>query len=248
MTTLFEGQIAAVLGAYARGLLVADTAFSNGGLTIVERDPGYVWQYTALAVTTPGGTVVSVAPGMREYAESVRPGQHYAGTSPAFLQRLALEAAKNRGATNLGAPGLGFALKNMPAAPSLPDGLAFELKDQAWMAAEQHNLRFENGVGRPQAEMRAERNRYGVAIVDTAGQPVAVAGVFDTFGLSEIGVDVLRARRGERLGAAVVAAATRAVLDRGETPFYACDAANVRSARTGLSVGYVPVFQEANVA
>ncbi|MEP7215308.1 MAG: hypothetical protein ABI782_03595 [Anaerolineaceae bacterium] len=49
--------------------------------------------------------------------------------------------------------------------------------------------RWENGLGETGRDGRELRNKYGVVIADRNGEPVAIAGVFDTFGMSEIGVD-----------------------------------------------------------
>jgi predicted GNAT family acetyltransferase len=87
---------------------------------------------------------------------------------------------------------------------------------------------------------RLDRNLYGVAIVE-AGSPVAIAGVFDTNGLAEIGVDVLRSHRGHGLGALVVELAASEIVARGDTAVYFCDAANIVSQRTALAAGFLPV-------
>jgi RimJ/RimL family protein N-acetyltransferase len=85
-------------------------------------------------------------------------------------------------------------------------------------------------------------------LFDATGAPVAVAGAFQTFGLLEIGVDVVPAFQGRGLAPLVVRAATAAILARGAEPFYACAATNIRSHRTALAAGFLPVCSDATVA
>jgi len=244
----FAAQRDAVIGAYARGMEVEHGAFATGGTVIARRPSNTPWDYVAFAVTVPEGSVVSVHPDYLEFAETNRPAHHYEVTLPAYLGAFAAEAAR-RGRTAAIAPEEpSFALGRVPEAPRLPAGLRLEMRDRDWMNAEQASGRFENGVGRPGVHRRDERNHYAVVAVDEAGGPVAVAGLHDTFGLHEVGVDVLRGERGAGVGRAVVAAATLEVLRRGETPLYGCATANIRSHRTALSVGYLPVFAAAGVS
>lgn len=135
-----------------------------------------------------------------------------------------------------------------PAPPSVPAGFELRVVDQAWLEAAQHRGIFENGAGSVGEAGRSLRNQYGSVLFDASGEPVAVGGVFLTYGLHEIGVDVVRAYRGRGFGRLVVAAATREILSRGETPVYWCATSNTRSQRTALSCGYLPVLSSAFVA
>jgi predicted GNAT family acetyltransferase len=58
---------------------------------------------------------------------------------------------------------------------------------------------------------------------------------------------VVRSHRGQGLGALVVAQRPE-IVDRGETPVYFCDATNIRSQRTALTTGFLPVCSNASVA
>jgi hypothetical protein len=242
-----RNQTSAILTAYAHGLGVAPEAFESGEITFVERAADAPWAYTALAITVPGGSVVGVAPGLLDLAEQNRPKKHYLATRPEFLRHFSDHANKIGAPSFMTGESICWALRNVPAPPKLPAGLSFQLKDVDWMNAEQPNLRFENGVGEPGVAGRSFRNKWAIAIASDDGEPIAVGGVFDTFGLDEVGVDVLRSHRGQHLGASVVAAVTREILERGGVPFYGCAASNVRSQRNAMSVGYVPVFTDASV-
>jgi len=64
----------------------------------------------------------------------------------------------------------------------------------------------------------------------------------------EIGVDVVKTRQGQGLAPVVVAAAAQAILEADGAPFYACEATNIRSQRTALSCGFIPVASDAFVS
>ncbi len=241
-------QTAAVRAAHARGIGCDVGAFEGESLTLVDRPPDAPWQYVAFAMTFGTGTVVSVDPEFREFAAAYPPDRHYLAAHPGYLRTLMEEAARRGREVMATAPGIVFALAEPPAEVAPPPGLHLREVDAAWMNAEQTAGRFENGVGEPDRHGRAERNRYGLALFDEAGGPVAVGGVFISFGLHEIGVDVVRARRGEGLGRLVVAAAARAALERGEVPIYGCAATNIRSQRTALASGFVPVMSDASAS
>src|SRR5690606_19112534 len=129
----------------------------------------------------------------------------------------------------------------------LPGGYAIEERDAAWMAAQQPANRFENSVGEPGDEDRTTRNRFARVLVAPDGEIAAVAGVFDSFGLLEIGIDVLPEHRGHGLAPIAVKAAVTAILDLGGTPYYVCAATNTRSQRTAMASGFVPVCAMAYV-
>ncbi|MEP7215705.1 MAG: GNAT family protein, partial [Anaerolineaceae bacterium] len=71
---------------------------------------------------------------------------------------------------------------------------------------------------------------------------MAVAGAYDDGeALLEIGVDVVRGHRGKGLGLAVVSILSRVIHEQGLSATYFCAASNVRSHRTALACGFVPV-------
>jgi hypothetical protein len=246
--SFFAAQRGAVLGAFAGGVAVAASALESGEVVFAPRPANAPWDYVAFALTAPEGSVVSVHPEYLDFAEANRPARHYDVTLSSYLARFAVEAERRGRAATVNAEDISWALGRLPNTPQLPAGLRFEARDRTWMNAEQASGRFENGVGKPGVNGRDFRNLYAVAVVDEAGEPVAVGGLFFTYGLHEVGVDVLRDQRGAGLGRSVVAAATLEVLRRGETPFYGCATANIRSQRTAYSVGYLPCFVAAGVS
>ena len=130
----------------------------------------------------------------------------------------------------------------------LPEGFELREHDAAWMNAEQQNKVFTNGVGVPGEDGREFRNRFALALYNAEGAVAAVAGAFDTHGMLEIGVDVVRAHRGEGLGRLVVSALAREIMRREQVPFYGCAPANIRSHRTAESCGLRIVCADAFVS
>lgn len=238
-------QSAAVLAAYAKGMGVPGESFSSEGLILGERPSHAPWPYLALVVSCPGGTVLSVAPEMIAFAEANLPERPFQAAQAEFLRKLASAAEGIRGRASVDGPNICWALCTDPVPRELPPGLRLESKDAAWMNAFLASGEFPNGIGVTGVNARDVRNRYAAVIVDKDGSPVAVAGAFDTFGLTEVGIDVAAARQGEGLGIAAVAALTGEILARGETPLYGCAATNIRSQRTAHAAGYVPVFSDA---
>jgi GNAT superfamily N-acetyltransferase len=247
MTDLFQSQARAAREAYAAGLHVPLDALDNGQLTIIDRPEHAVWA-TALAVTFGTGTVLSIDPAYRQFVEDHLPEKHYRAMSGSFLQSITAEGER-RGVKLLWfPPSLCFVLASQP--PDLPVPAGFELceHDSAWMSAEQANQRFENGVGEPGRDGREFRNKFALALYDERGEAAAVAGAFDTYGMHEIGVDVVRGHRGKGLGRLVVSAMAREILRRGDVPFYGCAATNIRSQRTAASCGFQIVCADATVS
>ena len=236
-----------IRAAYAASLPCDEAAFSDDRLTIVDRPDDAAWPYTALAVTFGTGTVLSVDPQYHEFAASIAPERHYNAAHPETLERIAAEARCRGAAAVASAPELVFSLSRLPRAPEVPPGCEARLMTPEWMNAQQASGRFENGVGEPNHAGRALRNQYAIALFER-GCPVAIAGVFLTTGSHEIGVDVLRAHRARGLGKLVVALAAREIASRGETPVYFCAATNIRSQRTALTTGFIPVCSIAAVS
>lgn len=243
----FAGQLRAVHEAYAAGLGSKPEAFSTEELTIVSR-PASTWPYLIFAATFGTGTVLSVDPEYREFVSSNRPAKHFVAVHQSFTRMVVEEAARRGRSVSAFTPGLCFVLEEPPPEPAIPPGLTMREVDVAWMLDRQLLGGFENGVGRSDEAGRAARNQYGMVLFDEQDEPVAVGGVFSTFGLHEIGVDVIRSRRGQGLGQVVVAAAARAALERGGTPMYGCSVSNIRSQRTALGCGFVPAWSDSSVS
>jgi hypothetical protein len=246
-TARFQHAAAAVQAAFAQALACAPAAFATEQLTIVDRPDPPAWPYTALLVTCGTGTVLSLDRSYRAFVEAQAPDNHVNAMAPPFLQGL-IEEGQQRGATlQTKAPGLCFTLAEPPGAVALPAGLTLRLVDADWMAEEMPRRRFENGVGERGVAARELRNQFAAVLFEAGGEPVAVAGTFLTYGLLEIGVDVIRPWRGSGLAPIVVRAAVAEILARGAVPFYGCAATNVRSHRTALAIGFLPVCSETYV-
>jgi hypothetical protein len=244
---LFAHYSAATRRAFADGLGCSENAFDGEDLAIVDRPDSANW-YTLMGVTFGTGTVLNLDPAFREFAESNRPEKHYRTIGMAHLQSLVAEVARRGQTLSAYSPSLCFTIAEQP--PSLPVPAGFELRrhDAAWMNAEQGNHRFENGVGAPGADGREFRNRFALALYDAEGEPAAVAGAFETHGMLEIGVDVVRQHRAKALGRLVVSTLAREIMDEGKVPFYGCAATNIRSHRTAESCGFRIVCSEAFVS
>jgi RimJ/RimL family protein N-acetyltransferase len=250
MTVLFQQQEKLIRAAYAQGLNGKPDAFEGDGLTIVER-PEQNWGYAVNGTTFARGTLVAVAPQLLAFAGAEAPGQHCEATQAPYLVRLRDEAKRLGLGDSLQwwSGAICWGLARVPEAPQLPTGLRFEEVDAAWLNARIPEGRFENGAGPSNGGGgRAFRNKYGIAVKDSQDQVVALAGVFDTYGMEEVGIDVVPGMQGSGLGRAAVAAATRAILDRGQVPFYGCAPNNIRSQRTALSTGFLPVCSDGTVA
>jgi GNAT superfamily N-acetyltransferase len=244
---LYQHYTQAARDAYATGLACPVSAFDGDELTIVDRPESSPW-YTVTGVTFGTGTVLSVAPDYREFAEANRPKKHYEAMSAAFLRLFADEAARRGQTLNLYSPSLCCTLCEQPPDIPVPRGYEVGHFGVAWMAEELQRGRFENGVGRPGEEGREFRNRFALVLYDARGEPAAVAGAFDTHGMLEIGVDVVRAHRGLGLGRLVVSALAREIVAQGKVPFYGCGATNIRSHRTAEASGFAAVCSDVFVS
>lgn len=244
---LFRRYSKAVRKAYAKGLQCDKSAFEREELIIVDRPQQTPW-YTALAVTFGTGTVLSIDPAYREFAEANRPEKHYRAMSTSFLGAIAAEGAERGVKLNFWSPSLCFTIAEEPPDLSLPQGFELREHDAEWMNAEQANHLFENGVGEPGRDGREFRNRFALALYGPGGEIAAVAGAFDTFGMLEIGVDVVREQRGGGLGRLVVSALAREIMRRDQTPFYGCSPSNIRSHVTAESSGFRAVAADVTVS
>jgi hypothetical protein len=244
---LFDKYAGATREAFARGYRCPVEAFDGEQLTIVDLDKR-VTQATAMGVTFGTGTVLGIDPAYREFAEANRPSKHYRALLMAFFQPLVAEGARRGHTLNAYSPSLCFTIAYEP--PDMPMPAAFELveRDAAWMNAEQHTGRFENGVGKQGADRREFRNRFALSLHEPSGEIVAVAGAFDTHGMLEIGVDVVRAQRGSGFGRLIVSAIVREIMKRDAVPFYRCPPTNVRSHRTAEACGFRAVCTHSTVS
>jgi RimJ/RimL family protein N-acetyltransferase len=233
---LFDSYASAIRDTYARVLNCHRSDFGSDQLTIVDLDKS-ARSTIAMGVTFGTGTVLCIDPAYREFAEANRPSKHFRALLLAFLQPLVAEAARRGQTINASSPSLCFTIAHEP--PEIPLPARFDLveRDAEWMNAEQPNNRFENAVGE-QGEGRELSNRFALTLHDASGEIVAVAGAFDTHGMLEIGVDVVRAQRGSGFGRLIVSAIAQEIMKRGSVPFYRCPPTNIRSHRTAESCGF----------
>ena len=189
------------------------------------------------------GTVVCVEPSYLEWTLAHAPKKHYDAFNPSEVLVPFLAEAERRGDHGVvRVTGLGFVCAELSPEPSLPAGVSVVPIDRDWRAARLESGVFDNSLGEPGEVFPEEYWRFGVALVDARGEPMAVAGVYDDGpDLLEIGVDVTREQRGKGLGLAVVSTMSRMIHAQGLSATYYCAAANVRSHRTALACGFVPV-------
>lgn len=243
----FRKYSQAARDAVAKGMNVSPVAFDSERLTFVDRSNSTPW-YTAYAVTFGTGTVMSIDPAYRAFAEANAPEKHYRAMSATFLRAIADEARRRGQDFAFYAPSLCFTIGSDPPDLPLPSGWEFREHDAAWMNAEQQHHGFENGVGEPGRDGREFRNRFALVLYDEAGKPAAVAGAFDTFGMLEIGIDVVRQQRGRGLGRLAVSTLGREIMRRGGIPFYGCSPTNIRSHLTAESSGFRALLADATVS
>jgi hypothetical protein len=231
-----EGQAAAVRELLARAADAPGGAFEGEALTVTTRPEPAAWPFAAMVVGFGTGTVLCVEERHLDWARAQTPERH----EYLLLPSLAAAARGQGEALTVHPPLIGWALGGAPAARAVPAGYRLERMPREWMNEWQRRDIFPNALGQAVQAHRSFRNRHAAVLFDTDGRPCAVAGVYDTAGLSEIGVDVHEKHRGRGLAPVVVAAAARAALDEDGTVFYSCAPTNIRSQRTALAAGFLP--------
>ncbi len=244
-TPLFAQQRDNIMRLLAAGIGCAPGDFDRDQLTIADRPESTPW-YTALAVRFGVGAVVSVEPRFRDYVERNVPTPYFHALRPELLQRMADECSTASEALTYHPPSICWGISQVPASEAHPSGYRLELMDRERMNGRMSQPGWVNGIG-TEGQARQFRNQFAIALLDETGEPAAIAGAFLTYGMYEIGVDVARDHRGRGFGTLVVQALTREILDRGETPLYGCAADNIRSQRTALASGFLPVYSDAAV-
>lgn len=248
MTSHFDRALSRYRTARARELGCDESAFDSHALTIVPKPPTTAQPYLLLGITFGTGTVLSVTEDYIEWVRANAPQPHYRAMFPfAMFQPLA-EEAKRRGETlDPRFPGLGFVAGAEPNTPSVPNHITARRVDRDWRAQYVESGVFDNSLGSPGNAYVDSIWRFGLVLFD-GETPAAVAGGYDDGeGLIEIGVDVAREYRGRGLGAAVVAGMNHEISKEGNIATYYCSPTNVRSHRTALTCGFVPVMSGARV-
>ncbi len=227
----------------ARELGCDESAFDSHALTVVPRPETARYKNFAFVHTFGTGTVVSVEPSYLEWTLAHTPDKHFLAFGGSdFLVPFLAETERRGDRAAMRGTGLGFVAQELPTEPALPVGVTAMSIDRDWRATYLASSVFDNSLGEPGEEHPEEYWRWGIALVAPDGEPIAVAGAYDDGqDLLEIGVDVHRDHRGKGLGLAVVSTLSRAIHAQGLTATYFCAASNVRSHRTALACGFVPV-------
>ncbi len=244
----FDAALTLFRAARARELGCDDEAFDSHALAIVRKPETTKQPYVLLGMTFGTGTVLSVEESYREWVVANAPETHYRALFPnVVFEPLRLEALTRGEELAWRTPGLAFIPGAAPVA--VPEITGFETRrvDREWRAGYWEAGEFDNALGTPGNEYVDSIWRFGTVIFD-GDTPAAVAGAYDDGeGLLEVGVDVARAYRGRGLGEAVVRAQAWAIHQEGFVPTYYCAPTNVRSHRTALACGFVPVASGARV-
>ncbi len=246
-TPFFDAQRHSMMELLGRSIGCAAADFEADRLTIVDRPADIPW-YSLLAVKFGVGVVVSVEPGLREAVERLAPARAARALRPELMQRIVDECSNPDRRLFYQTPSICWALRQAPDQATVPDGFTLRREETEWMLEEEKTGVWENGIGQFAQDARNVRNRYAFVLSSTSGDPVAIAGVFETYGMLEIGVDVLPAYQGRGLAPVVVTAAARQILADGRVPLYGCAADNIRSQRTALASGFLPVYADAAVS
>lgn len=244
-SNFFARQQAAIRKVFADVTNSDREQFTRDTLTITQRPEPAAWPFTAMVVGFGAGVVMCIEERYVDWAKQHAPKPHHR----AFYLGFQLEAeARRRGESlNAGPPTLGWALGRRPRPMPVPDGYRLERVEREWMTGWQRRNVFHHALGNAEQLHRTYRNQYAFVLFDASDEPAAVAGVYDTAGLSEIGVDARRQHRGRGLAPVVVGAAARSILDERKTPFYECPVTNIRSQGTALASGFLPACSVALV-
>jgi GNAT superfamily N-acetyltransferase len=234
----------------ARELGCEPAAFETNALTVARKPPQTRSRYVALIMTFGTGTVVSVEDQYVDFVRAIAPVPHYRAFQGAHLMApLAAHAAERGRELEWRISGLGFLPAAEPPRIETPAGLEIKEVDREWRERFLPGGEFDNALGEPGDKYAGNYWRFGLAAFTADGETAALAGAYDDGdGLLEIGVDVARQFRGQSLGRLVVAAMSRRILEMGMTPTYYCAPTNIRSQRTALSCGFVPVSSGAKVS
>jgi hypothetical protein len=245
---LHQDALAEFQGEFARQLGCEVTAFQRQELTVVERPPEGREPHLVIVAECGLGTVISTKePKLLPWLEqaTAKLPYHFRAFQPAFLeamaeeaQRLGYEGAKTHGTT------LGMVLAEVPSLQEGPSGVLIEeLTGEEILALRATDV-FDNALlerEEPPEEIARFRTAFGVR--DAEGRFVGMAGVWDQYpGIDEIGVDVVREARGQRLARVVTVRAAEWVREQGRWPIYTMGISNLRSMNNGLACGFRPAW------
>lgn len=243
----FRTQRDAIRAGVASQMGMDGGVFLGERLMIAARPEPPPWPYFLFGATFGVGTALAVREDYVEWLRANEPGKHFRALRADFMVALAREGERRGERLMPVTGGIGWALGEAPRERSV-EGVTLGRITKDEMEELRPGGVFHNGIGSVDgADGRAHRNNFGIAARDERSSLLAVAGVFDTSTLKEIGVDVVNEARGRGLARAVVAAAAREILELGSVPYYACADTNIRSQRTALACGFVPVCSTTSV-
>ena len=126
-----------------------------------------------------------------------------------------------------------------------PEGVEVECVEAGPRMDPLYELGFGHALGQ---KYQGERPDKVAAVARRDGRVIGLAAASaDHPRLWQVGVGVAPECRGGGVGAAAVAACTRAVLDRGAVPYYSTHLSHLRSQAAALRCGFVPAWSEAYV-
>jgi GNAT superfamily N-acetyltransferase len=129
--------------------------------------------------------------------------------------------------------------------PSPPKDIDVECVEPGPRLDPLYDLSFDHALGEKgqteRPDMVAVVARHGNRVVGLAGASA------DHPEMWQIGVSVEKEARGGGIGASLVSACARAILDVGRVPYYSTHLSNLRSQSAALRSGFVPAWTEAYV-
>lgn len=245
---LFRDHSERLRRAMASELGCETAAFDSHDLTIVPRPEHAPAGFVAVLATFGTGTVASVHPDYLDIAREQILERHFRAMYPAFLDAIVAEGRRRGQKLATRTPNLCFTLAERHDPAPLPEGFTLTFPDDAWRERCKTGGVFHNALGAPEETWPESKSGIAVALLDPRGDPAAVVGTWDEApGVIEIGIDVAREWRGHGFAEIVVNAAVAKILHLGHVPVYMCAPTNIRSHRTALACGFLPVASFARV-
>lgn len=245
---LFSDHASRLRRAIAVELGCEPAAFDRHDLTIVARPEHARGNFVAVLGTFGTGTVVSIQPGYLDCAREQLLDKHFRAMYGIFLDAIVSEGRRRGEKLASRTPNLCFTLAEVREPPPLPKGFTLAFPDSPWRERCKATGVFHNALGAPDETWPESVSGITVALLDPSGEPAAVAATWDEArGIIEIGIDVAREWRGHGFAEVVVNAAAAAILEAGQVPVYMCAPTNIRSQRTALGCGFLPVASFARI-
>lgn len=245
---LFRDHAARLRQAMASELGCDPVAFDTHDLTIVPRPEHAPAGFVVVLATFGTGTVASVHPDYIHVAREQVLQRHFRAMYPVFLDAIVAEGLRRGEKLATRTPNLCFTLAERHEPAPLPEGFTLAFPDATWRQQCKATGVFHNALGDPDETWTESTSGITVALLDRRGEATAVVGTWDEApGIIEIGIDVAREWRGHGFAEIVVGAAVDKILQTGCVPVYMCAPTNIRSHRTALACGFLPVASFARV-